>query len=185
MKKQELRKKYKELRKQFSFTDLDILTQRIMSNLCDHFSLQDKKISIFVPLVRFNEINTWHIIDSVQADFSLPVIGSNDELKHIRYEGKHQLKQNSFGILEPQSGEEVDPAWFEIVIVPLLTIDKNGYRVGYGKGYYDKFLAKCRPGCLFIGLYQFETIEEIDDLYDSDIAIHYCVTPSRIIEFGG
>jgi len=183
MKKQELRKKYKDRRASLSNRELDLISEKVITNLLGSFQLESKRVSVFVPLLRFNEINTWKLVDAIKADFALPVIGDNDELKHIRYEGKDQLKQNSFGILEPQSGVEVDPAGFDIVIVPLLTVDKMGYRVGYGKGYYDKFLAKCNAECRFIGLYQFDTIEEIDDLFDSDIAIHYCVTPSGIIEF--
>jgi 5-formyltetrahydrofolate cyclo-ligase len=184
MKKADLRKKYKTLRAELSNSERESLSEKILQNLLSNFDLEQKKVSVFVPLARFNEINTWLLVDSVKADFALPVIGKNDKLVHLRYEGKHQLKISPFGILEPQFGEEVDPEKFDIVIVPLLTIDRNGYRVGYGKGYYDKFLARCKTSCLFIGLYQFDMIEEIDDLYDSDIALHHCVTPYGVLDFG-
>jgi len=183
MKKKELREKYKNLRAELSNADLEKISEKISSNLLSEFILNEKKISVFIPISKFNEVNTWLIIDKVKADFYLPVIGENDQLKQIHFEGKHQLKQNDWGILEPQFGNEIDAAEIDIVLVPLLTIDNNGYRVGYGKGYYDKFLARCKKECLFVGLYQFDTIEEIDDLNEFDIPLHYCITPARVIRF--
>jgi 5-formyltetrahydrofolate cyclo-ligase len=184
MKKTDLRKKYKTLRAAFTNAEREALSEKIVQNLLNNFDIEHKKVSVFVPLTRFHEINTWLLVDAVKADFALPVIGKNDELVHLRYEGKDQLKMSPFGVLEPQFGEEVMPQDFDLVIVPLLTIDRNGYRVGYGKGYYDKFLARCKSSCRFIGLYQFDVIEEIDDLYDSDIALHHCVTPYGVLDFG-
>lgn len=183
MTKKELREKYKNLRSQLSNSDLEKISQNICKKLLTQFSLKNKKVSVFIPISKFNEINTWLIIDNIKADFYLPVINEKDELKQIQFEGKHQLKQNTWGILEPQFGNEINPKELDIVLVPLLTINKNGKRVGYGKGYYDKFLARCKPDCLFIGLYQFDELEEIDDLHESDIALHYCVSPTRLIKF--
>lgn len=190
MTKKELRAKYKNLRSQLSNADLEIKSKSICKNLLAQFNLDAsttlstrKKVSVFIPISKFNEINTWLIIDSTKADFYLPVINEKDELKQIQFEGKHQLKQTAWGILEPQFGNEIAANQLDIVLVPLLTINKNGKRVGYGKGYYDKFLAKCKSDCLFIGLYQFDELEVIDDLHDSDIALHYCVTPTRVIKF--
>lgn len=183
MTKKELREKYKKLRSQLSNCEQDTISHLIAGHLTTRFDLEGKRISCFVPISRLKEVNTWLILDSVNASFFLPVIGSDDQLKHIRYQGKDKLKENAWGILEPQSGEEIDPAELDVVLVPLLTINKNGYRVGYGKGYYDKFLARCKPGCIFIGLYQFETFEEIEDRHDADVALHYCVTPGGICTF--
>jgi 5-formyltetrahydrofolate cyclo-ligase len=181
MTKQELREKYKALRKGLSNHEQDLISNQIKKHLLENFDLKGKKISCFVPIIRFNEINTWLILDGVDAKFYLPVIGSDDELKHVLYEGKDKLKESSWGILEPQSGEEIDASELDFVLVPLLTINKEGYRVGYGKGYYDKFLARCNSKCVFIGLYQFNNAEVIDDLHESDIAVHYCVTPKGLL----
>ena len=93
------------------------------------------------------------------------------------------MKKNSWGILEPIAGEEITVGKFDFVLVPLLTIDNKGYRVGYGKGYYDKFLAECSSDCKFIGLYQFDEIETIDDIHDADIPLHFCVTPKNVLRF--
>ena len=71
----------------------------------------------------------------------------------------------------------------EVVFIPLLAYDKNGNRVGYGKGFYDKFLAECHPNTIKIGLSFFEPEEIISDVTTSDIQLNYCVTPNRIIKF--
>lgn len=182
MNKKELREKYKKRRSELSNQEQTKFSRAVASNLQDHFDLNGKKISCFVPINRFNELNTWLILDHVDAQFYLPVIGSDDNLKHIRYEGKDKLKETAWGILEPQSGEEIEPADLDIVLVPLLTINSDGFRVGYGKGYYDKFLASCNADCIFIGLYQFEDFEEIDDIHEADIPVQFCITPKGVFD---
>jgi 5-formyltetrahydrofolate cyclo-ligase len=69
------------------------------------------------------------------------------------------------------------------VIVPLLAVDKNGHRVGYGKGYYDKLLSQCKSTCLKVGISLFELIEKIEDANEMDVALNYCVTADEAINF--
>ena len=71
----------------------------------------------------------------------------------------------------------------DLVLVPLLAFDKNGYRVGYGKGYYDKFLSNCRPDVIKIGLSFFDAVDEIEDIDDYDLPLNFCVTPQRLYDF--
>ena len=70
-----------------------------------------------------------------------------------------------------------------MVLVPLLAFDKLGHRVGYGKGYYDRFLAKCPPNCLRIGLSLFDPVERIDDVVPTDIRLNSCLTPVHTYVF--
>ena len=58
------------------------------------------------------------------------------------------FQKSDFGIEEPVDNNFIQPDEIDMVIVPLLICDKKGYRVGYGKGFYDKFLARCRPDCI-------------------------------------
>jgi 5-formyltetrahydrofolate cyclo-ligase len=76
----------------------------------------------------------------------------NFDLSHILLTDATPIKPNSYGIPEPTGGIAVSPATIEVVFVPLLAYDINGNRIGYGKGYYDRFLAQCDPKCNFIGL---------------------------------
>jgi 5-formyltetrahydrofolate cyclo-ligase len=70
-----------------------------------------------------------------------------------------------------------------VVFVPLLAFDKQGNRVGYGKGFYDRFLANCKPETIKIGLSFFEVENEIADVFNNDIELDYCVTPNKIYTF--
>jgi 5-formyltetrahydrofolate cyclo-ligase len=90
---------------------------------------------------------------------------------------------DKFGIPEPKFGEEIPEVMLDFVFVPLLAINNSGHRVGYGKGFYDRFLNECHPETLKIGLSFFEPEEKIEDIFDSDIQMNYCVTPNKIYSF--
>ncbi|MCA6475985.1 MAG: 5-formyltetrahydrofolate cyclo-ligase [Chitinophagaceae bacterium] len=88
-----------------------------------------------------------------------------------------------WNIPEPERGEIVDPKQLELVLVPLLAFDLNGHRVGYGKGYYDCFLQRCRPDVIRLGVSFFEPIGHIEDTGYFDVPLSRCITPVRLYEF--
>lgn len=90
---------------------------------------------------------------------------------------------NHWGIAEPINGTKMEPTQIDLVFVPLLAFDEQGYRVGYGKGYYDRFLAKCNPNLLKIGFSHFEPVAQISDTDQFDVPLNYCITPQHIYEF--
>lgn len=90
---------------------------------------------------------------------------------------------NSLGISEPENGAAAAPENFDLVLVPLLSFDKAGFRVGYGKGVYDKYLKQVRPDAIKVGLSYFEPLSKIDDTDEFDIPLNYCITPQGIYEF--
>ncbi|RYF99725.1 MAG: 5-formyltetrahydrofolate cyclo-ligase, partial [Chitinophagaceae bacterium] len=94
-----------------------------------------------------------------------------------------KIKKNEYNIPEPIDGIEVPDSKIDVVFVPLLAFDKKGHRVGYGKGFYDRFLAKCKPDVIIIGVSFFEAEEEILDVNPTDFALQYCVTPTNIYRF--
>ena len=69
------------------------------------------------------------------------------------------------------------------MFIPLLAFDKQGNRIGYGKGFYDRFLANCKPETIKIGLSFFEAEEEITDIFESDKKLNYCVTTKQVYSF--
>lgn len=91
--------------------------------------------------------------------------------------------KNRYNILEPISGQTVAPELLDIIFVPLVAFDEKGFRVGYGKGYYDRFLARCRPDVIRVGFSYFEAIQGIEDLHQFDVPLNYCITPYRNYEF--
>lgn len=182
MEKTALRKIFKDKRKELSVEERELLSQMIADNLLDQFDLQNKNVSVFLPIERLQEINTWNIIDQVKANFYLPVV-KGKELKHVLFESKDQLEVSDWGIPEPIEGKEVSPTKLDCVLVPLLTIDTKGNRVGYGAGFYDGFLKDCRPNCQLIGLSYFEPVEQISDIHEADIPLHFCISPNSIHHF--
>jgi 5-formyltetrahydrofolate cyclo-ligase len=91
--------------------------------------------------------------------------------------------KNKYNILEPIGNNMVAPEILDLIFVPLLAFDKRGYRVGYGKGYYDRYLARCRKDVTTIGFSFFEPVDAIDDIGEFDVPLRYCITPSTIYEF--
>ena len=94
-----------------------------------------------------------------------------------------KIKKNSYNVPEPIDGIEVPDAKIDVVFVPLLAYDKAGNRVGYGKGFYDNFLSKCKPETIKIGLSFFPPEEIISGISENDVKLDYCVTPEMVIQF--
>ncbi len=92
-------------------------------------------------------------------------------------------KAVQYGIMQPEKGEVLDPLAIDLVLVPLIVCDKKGYRVGYGKGFYDRYLSQCRNNVQMWGLSYFEPVENIDDTHQYDIPLTHCITPYNIYEF--
>ena len=93
------------------------------------------------------------------------------------------LAENKFAILEPVSNDIIQPQLIDVVFVPLLAFDNKGYRVGYGKGFYDRYLPQCAQDVVKIGFSYFEALDAIDDVNEYDVPLNYCITPMRVYEF--
>ena len=104
-------------------------------------------------------------------------------MTHFLLTDNTKVKKNEYNIPEPVDGIEVRSNKIDVVFVPLLAFDKKGHRVGYGKGFYDKFLSECKPNAIKIGLSFFDPEELITDVFDGDIKLNYCVTPNEVYLF--
>ena len=166
--------------------------QQLNQQLCDHFFATVDLSGIhvlhtFLPIKKHREVNTLLIIERLRKEFSqvkisIPKMNNQtSELEHYYFEGLEQLKNNMWEIPEPVQGIPTPIEKIDAVLVPLLAFDKQGHRLGYGRGFYDKFLAGCRPDCLKIGLTFFEMEEKIDGISEKDIALDIIVTPANRI----
>lgn len=190
MTKAELRKIYLDKRRQLTPAEY----QQLNYQLCEHFfAAVDlsfiKVLHTFIPLEKNNEPNSWLLIDRIRREFPhirmvIPrVQASTGTLENLFFEGLHQLQANNWGILEPKQGVPAEPSIIDMVLVPLLVIDQHGQRVGYGKGFYDRFLAECRPTCKKVGLSLFDPIDEVNDTDEWDVPLDACVTPNGVRVF--
>lgn len=180
------------LQKRAALTDAEVAhaSLRICETFFSHVELSRVKVlHSFLPLERSHEPDTRLILDKIQREFphiriSLPRVNrTTNSLENIYFEGLHQLERSEWGIAEPRPGNATGPESIDAVLVPLLAVDSHGNRVGYGKGFYDKFLAGCRPDCLRIGLSIFEPVESIDDVNAFDVPLHHCVTPDTFYTY--
>jgi 5-formyltetrahydrofolate cyclo-ligase len=189
MLKEDLRKQYLEKMRSLPNGQVEDISQGLAADFFREVTLSNECLSIFLSIARNNEINTFHFINLIRKDFpevklAVPISDfSTGKMKHIRLHEHTTLKVNKLGIPEPVDGEVVEEKCFDIVIVPLLCFDKQGYRVGYGKGFYDRFLAACRPEVLKIGLSLFPPIERIADTDQHDIRMDIVLEPSEIHRF--
>jgi 5-formyltetrahydrofolate cyclo-ligase len=187
MTKSECRQLFSEKRKQLSDSEIGQLSQEILTRLIQSFDLKGKTISVFLPIKSKKEINTYPLLDLRQAlniRFGLPVADfSTNTMSHFLFEDMHQIQVNAHGIPEPIKGIHIPSSEIDVVITPLLCFDASGFRVGYGKGFYDQFLATCKPECQFIGLSFFDPIDKITDANEMDVPLHYCVTPHSTYSF--
>jgi 5-formyltetrahydrofolate cyclo-ligase len=190
MTKKELRKLFLERRKQLSESDYTRLNLALYAHFFAGVDLSFIRVlHTFLPIAENHEPDTWAILDRVRREFpqvrvSLPRV-SGDHLENINYEGPHQLHTSEWGIREPKQGVPTPPEKIDLVLVPLLLFDKNGHRVGYGRGYYDRLLSQVRPDCLKVGLSLFPPVDAIDDVTVTDVPLDQCVTPEGVVRFGG
>ena len=101
-------------------------------------------------------------------------------MKHYLLTDNTKLRTSNWGVPEPVDGIELMPSKIDVVFVPLLVFDQKGNRVGYGKGFYDRFLGECKPEVIKVGLSLFGPEDKIDDVTKNDVPLNYCVTPDSI-----
>lgn len=190
MTKSEIRKIYLSKRAALSEGELSALNKQ----LCDQFfsNIDLKSISTlhtFVPIEKTREPDTWLIMKRIRKDYpeiqiSVPRINNQTAMMdNFFFEDESQLEKNTWGIPEPKQGIATPTSKIDAVIVPLLAFDKRGHRVGYGRGFYDKFLVTLEPQVKKIGLSFFPGVEIIDDIHQNDEKITHVVTPSGVVTF--
>ena len=190
MTKQELRKTYQQKRKALSEAEYGQLNFQLYQNFFATVDLSFLNVlHTFLPTTAKKEVDTWLVIDRIRREFpyiriAIPKVNlQTGVFESVYFEGLHQLVVNEWGIPEPKQGIPAEPAKVDMVLIPLLAYDATGHRVGYGKGFYDKFLATCRPDCKKIGLSLFDGEEKISDFNQTDITMDRCITPTRVIDF--
>ena len=186
MLKKVLRSEYLVRRLGVSPESLSNYSIRIANNLLKLPVWKFDYYHLFLPILEKREVDTYVILAILQGkdkNIVLPKIGQNNTLVHYLLTDSTVIRSNKWNIPEPVDGLEVPPHKIDVVFMPLLAFDTMGNRIGYGKGYYDDFLKKCRPDVVKIGLSLFAPETKISDLREDDIPMNYCVTPDKIYSF--
>jgi len=172
-------------RSQFWLLNNDLLNQ------LEKFNWENTKcLHIFLPVTKNKEVDTFEILSFFKTNFPIiEIVVSKTHFKtktitpiYFDYENTVLVK-NKYEIPEPLYGKECPIENIDTVLVPLLGFDLSGNRVGYGAGFYDRFLAQCNPEVLKIGLSLIPPFDAIEDANEFDIPMDYCITTEKIFQF--
>ena len=180
-----LRSHYKKKRLSLTKQEVDHLSQRVCKQL-DKLSIwRLKHYHIFISISKYNELDTSSIINKLKSEKKIIIVPkiSNNELVHIAINDQTEFSINEYGIKEPNNGNHFIIENLDLIFIPLLAYDLEGHRVGYGKGYYDRFLKLTKKSSLKIGLSFFDPINKIQDIDDNDVKLDYCITPTQVHKF--
>jgi len=188
LKKDIVRKTYLKKRQELSSSKFEEDTSRLIQNTIELIKKYEPKcIHCFLPIYIKGEINTTPIIQYCwKNNINVVVPVSNFEdgtMKNAAFSPDTKTKQTKYNITEP-----INPIWIEndnidLVITPLLAFDTKGYRVGYGKGFYDRFFASLHKDVKKIGISFFKPCEVIEDINEHDVPLTQSVTPNKTYSF--
>ncbi|WP_224999442.1 5-formyltetrahydrofolate cyclo-ligase [Cesiribacter sp. SM1] len=189
--KEALRLYYRQLRQQLSDEELHQrslqLCRQFFSNIpLDHIHT----LHSYLPMSSQREPDPQPILDILRREHPhIRLVVSRTlwqvrEMEHVYWDEKLQLQQNKWGIPEPVGGEVCPVEKIDAVLVPLLAFDRYGHRLGYGAGFYDRFLSGCAPHALSIGLSLFPPLEEpMPGVFPTDVPLTHCLTPDQVYKF--
>jgi 5-formyltetrahydrofolate cyclo-ligase len=187
MTKSELRLLYKKKRQELSLDAIETQSIQIANQLLKLAIWNHSFYHVFLTIEEQKEVNTDFILNILSGKDKHIVISKSDfttfRMFHFLLTDNTIIKKNIINIPEPVDGIEILTSKIDVVFIPLLAFDKHGNRVGYGKGFYDKFLSECPSKTLKIGLSFFEAEDTIEDVSENDIKLNYCITPTTIYTF--
>lgn len=174
--------------RRLALTETEVI--ELSRSLCRQFSTLDfqniQTIHLFLPIAEKKEPDTFLLIRWLQENYpQIKLIVPRADFKtslmtHHVYKGEESLQKSLFNILEP-AADDLHTGDIDMVLVPLLAFDDRGYRIGYGKGFYDRFLEGLKT--VKIGLSLFESVGTITDTHENDVRLDLCITPEKIIRF--
>lgn len=144
-----------------------------------------KRVALFFPIEAQREIDlrpfdAWLRARGVSALY--PVVTGEREMSFADPGSLDAMEDREHGFMEPpeRAATTFD---VDVVIVPALMVDGNGQRLGYGAGYYDRALTKCRAGARFVAVvYDFQLAADLPSM-ETDVRVHEVVTDQRVLSF--
>ena len=186
MTKSQWRIKYRELRESLSAKAIEEQSIAIANNALKMDIWEHENYHIFLPIPGKAEVDTEFLMSVLSGKDKNIILSQSDfktcSMTHYLLTDGTRIKPNAWGIPEPQNGLQINEGQIDVVFVPLLAYDIWGNRLGYGKGFYDRFLHKCRKDVLRIGLSFFEP-EGALSVNNDDMGLTHCITGAKIHSF--
>lgn len=192
MNKKQLRKLYIKKRAALTMEQCHTMSVAIADNFFNYIEiplLNPIYLHLFLPIKGKKEVDTFIILDRILADYPNIKIAlsksnfTNYSMQFYEFTKETILIENTYGIPEPVAGNLIKPEQLDFVLIPLLVVDETGNRIGYGKGFYDRFLANCHADCKKIGLF-FEKSIPLIKVNEFDVPLDFCITPDKVYGFG-
>lgn len=187
MTKKEARSKYNNLRQKLSSQEIEEKSLLIANKLLQLDIWNNTYYHLFLTIKEKQEVDTEFILQILHGKDKEVVVSKSDfetrQMAHFLLTDNTKFQKNEYNIYEPVNGLQVPNEMIDVVFVPLLAYDKKGHRVGYGKGFYDTFLAQCKSDVIKVGVSFFEPEEVLEDILETDIPLDYCVTTQNVHSF--
>ncbi len=184
-----LRKVYLEKRMTLSSTVFKSRNAALLDTFISNISLAGIEVlHLFLPIGKWKEVDTFSLLQVLKKShphlqLAVPKVIDDSTMAHYLYEGPSQLELNKWDIPEPKKGTDIRLEDIDMVLVPLICFDRSGQRIGYGKGYYDRFLAQCSDKALKIGLSLSPPLDSIPYATAHDVPLDFCITPKKCYSF--
>ncbi len=182
----DLRSIYKKKRAVIEDNTLNAASKIIFDLFIKYIGKKKLSILLYHSSIAHHEIPTIHWFSKLKKNHTVfvpKVLDNLLDMEAVKWTENIKLEKNKFGILQPISICYEDAKRLDVIVVPLLCFSKTGHRVGYGKGFYDRFLVRCKKKVQKIGISFFENYEKIDDLTELDQKLDIIITPNKLIQF--
>jgi len=188
MNKETIRTLFKEKRIELTKEEIKSLSDQIIEHFCEFLTSKENinHIHLFLPIDRFNEVDTLPLFFRLQEKgfriYTSIVNKAKDNLDTLEITHTKRFINDAWGIPLPAEATRVKPENIQLIIIPLLAYDSRGFRLGYGKGYYDKYLSDMGKQVLKVGLSFFEPVDFIPEEVH-DIPLDLCITQNGVRYF--
>jgi len=182
-----MRVHFSELRSRLTSATLQSYNQSICLKV-KNLPIWDRKVyHCFLSRSQGDEVNTACIVELIDTSdrvICVPRIESKGVMSARIFQSDTRLKLNRYGIPEPSDKATImEEARIDVVFVPLLAFDRQGNRLGYGGGFYDRLWESCTPDSIWVGLSLLEASESLLPSEPHDLRLDYALTPTRTHRF--
>ncbi|EKB47541.1 5-formyltetrahydrofolate cyclo-ligase [Cecembia lonarensis] len=188
MDKEALRLAYRKRRRELSREQIRDFSAEMTAQFLEYLKSHQeiRHIHLFLPIDRFHEVDTFPLFYTLQEKgyflYTSQVNKTADQLETLDISGIRGFESGDWGIPVPIDAKKCAPDSIQMVLIPLLAFDVKGFRIGYGKGYYDKFLAGLDQCTMKVGL-SFFLPERTIPTEPHDIPLDLCIVPGQIFHF--